>query len=129
MDEIEKAFEFSKYQRVLQNQREILKVKTQTLLQLGYEGGLFKASPETIVFFKTLLDAGYVNDVPVMDLNDNPILISDLQELYDNLISKYFEVFSYIRVSRFKILGTGSFCFTSGSSLLKSILGYPTDMV
>lgn len=90
MTDIDKAFDFSKYQRVLQNQRDLLKIRVDTRSTVGYNGGLFKANPDTIVFLKLLLDEGKVEQ-PLMDINENPIMVN-LQNLYDELVGRHTEV-------------------------------------
>jgi len=87
---VKEVFEFAKFQKTLQNQRDILKLKLESYLTFGYNGGLFKANPETIQFVKLLIDEGNETH-PLLDLNDNPILIEDLKDLLTILLGRYKE--------------------------------------
>jgi hypothetical protein len=51
-------------------------------------GGTFKISPELISFTKSLIDLGYVEDVPFVDANNFPVLINNVQEFFDTILLK-----------------------------------------
>ena len=71
--------------------RRILREKIQTDLHFAYNGGLFKVTPELINFTKTTIELGYVTDVPFIDANSFPIIIADVKDFLDNIVSVYFE--------------------------------------
>lgn len=102
-DKIKIAFEQAKYQQVLFNQRELLKAKTQTNLQIGYNGGMFKITPALIQFIKTFIESGY-NKLPIIDDNNNPVLIEDTQEFLDEILGRYVEVVNdyYVEYEKIK---------------------------
>ena len=103
MDErLEKALEFANYRITLGNQKRTLKQRTQVLQTVHYSKGVFFADHVTISFVKTLLDSGKENSI-LVDTKDNPILIEDLKEFLDTLISSYTEAMNEYKVQSDKI--------------------------
>lgn len=84
-----KALEFANYRITLNNQKQVLKAKTQSLLTYSVNGGTFCIDRQLITFCKLLLDEG---DVEAILLDDyyNPIKVN-LKEFYDEIISRYHE--------------------------------------
>ena len=39
-----------------------------------------------------LIDQGRADNIPLLDINDNPILVEDLNEFKNLLLDKYFDV-------------------------------------
>lgn len=92
MDErIEKAFAVANYMATLSNQRRIILEEFNQGLVFYINGGTFKITPDLINFTKTMLDLGYADDVPFIDSNNFPVLISDVQEFFDKILSQYVE--------------------------------------
>jgi hypothetical protein len=92
MDEkIQKAFSVANYMATLSNQKRILLEEYTQKLVYYTNGATFKVSEELIVFTKLVLDLGYTADVPFIDSNNLPIVINDVQDFLDNLVSVYFE--------------------------------------
>lgn len=92
MDErIEKAFSVANYMATLSNQRRIILEEFNQKLVYYHNGGTFKVSTDLITFTKSVLELGYDTDVPFVDANSFPILIKNVQEFYDNIVSQYFE--------------------------------------
>ncbi len=80
MDErIEKAFNVANYMATLSNQRRIILEEFNQKLVYYQNGGTFKVCPSLITFTKQVLDMGHETDVPFIDENNFPILISDVQ--------------------------------------------------
>ena len=91
MDErIEKAFAVANFMATLSNQRRIILEEFNQKLVFYTNGATFKITPELINFTKTALDLGHVNDVAFIDANNFPVIISDVQEFFNN-IEIYFE--------------------------------------
>jgi hypothetical protein len=97
MDErLKKALDFSNYQQTLNIQKKILKEKIDAKLTYGYNGGIFKIDRSLITFVQMLLDQGRKDNVPMLDLNENPILIEDLENFKDEILDRYFSsVYEY----------------------------------
>jgi hypothetical protein len=92
MDEnIEKAFEMANYMATLTNQRRLIQEELSQRLVYYVNGGTFKITPELINFTKTVLDLGHDTEVIFLDKNKLPIVVADVQDFLDNLVSIYFE--------------------------------------
>ena len=91
MDErLKKALDFSNYRQTLSIQRKTLKEKINAKLTYGSNGGLFQIDRSLIVFVQMLIDQGRTENVPLIDQNDNPVLIPDLQKFRDEILDRYF---------------------------------------
>jgi adenosine/AMP kinase len=92
MDErIEKAFEVANYMATLSNQRRIVLEEYNQKLVHYINGATFQITPELINFTKTLLDIGKTTDVTLVDSNNFPVCISDVQKFFDSIVNIYFE--------------------------------------
>jgi len=93
MNEILKqALDFSNYQTSLSNQRKVIKEKAESHLTIGHNGGIFKIDRTLLCFVQMLLDQGRVENVPIIDINENPILISNLETFKNEIFDRYFSV-------------------------------------
>lgn len=91
MDErLKKALDFSNYRQTLSVQRKILKEKLEARLTYGYAGGVFYIDRSLINFVQMCLDQERTTGVPIIDVNDNPILIDDLFKFRDEIFDRYF---------------------------------------
>jgi hypothetical protein len=95
-DRLSKALEFSNYRQTLAIQRKTLKEKTDAKLTYGYNGGLFKIDRELIVFLELLITSNRIENIPILDSNENPILITDVIHFKNEIVDRYFTaVFEY----------------------------------
>lgn len=91
MDErLKQALDFSNYRQTLSIQRKTLKEKINAKLTYGCNGGLFKIDRSLITFVQMLIDQGRTENVPLIDVNENPILIVNLTEFRDEILDRYF---------------------------------------
>jgi hypothetical protein len=91
MDDIlKKALDFSNYRQTLSIQKRSLKEKIDGKLTYGCNGGIFKIDCSLITFVQMLIDQGRKNDIPLLDSNQNPILIDDLEKFKDEIFDRYF---------------------------------------
>lgn len=91
MDErLEKALDFSNYMVTLNNQRRALKEKFLASLVYFYNGGSFTVTKELINFVKTLVDTGNDTDVVLIDDNDIPVSVKDLNDFLSSIMNIYF---------------------------------------
>ncbi len=91
MDErLQKALDFSNYRQTLSIQRKTLKEKINAKLTYGCNGGIFKIDRSLITFVQMLIDQGRTENVPLIDVNENPILVIDLNEFRDEILDRYF---------------------------------------
>lgn len=91
---LEKALSFANYKVGVFNNKENIRVKTETMLIYAINGGIFKASSELITFTKLLIDKD-VESVILIDANSNPIEITDISSFHEEILSKYFEATNY----------------------------------
>ncbi len=92
MDErVEKAFEVANLMATLSNQRRIIQEEFQQKLVFYKNGGTFKVNLELINFIKVTLDLGHVENVPFIDSNNFPIVIDNVQDFFDSIVSTYYE--------------------------------------
>lgn len=88
---LSKAFEVANYMATLSAQRRLILEELNQKLVHYVNGGTFKITTELITFTKTLLDLGQESDVVFIDANNLPIVIADVQEFFDVIVSRYFE--------------------------------------
>ena len=89
-EQLKKALDFSNYRQSLSILRKTLKEKNEAKLTYGFNGGIFKIDRSLITFVQMLLDQGRTSGVPLIDANDNPILIEDLEKFKDEILDRYF---------------------------------------
>jgi hypothetical protein len=89
-DVLKKALEFSNYNQTLNLQKKSIKEKMDLKLTYGYNGGLFKIDRSLIVFVQMLIDQGRIKNTPLIDFNNNPIMIFDLEQFRDEIFDRYF---------------------------------------
>ncbi len=91
MDEqLKKALEFSNYRQSLAIQKRILKEKIDAQLTYACNGGIFKIDRSLISFVQMFIDQGRVENVPLIDANENPIMIVDMETFRDEIIDRYY---------------------------------------
>lgn len=94
---LEEALKFANYQQTLSIQRKVLKEKLDTRLTYGHNGGIFKITKELISFVQMLISMGRCENLPIVDSNENPILIEDLNKFQTEILDRYFEAtFDYL---------------------------------
>lgn len=98
MDEqLKKALEFSNYRQTLSIQRKLLKEKLESKLTFGHSGGVFYIDRNLLAFVQLCIDNGRTSGVPLIDSNENPILIADLEKFKDEIFDRYFTAnFEYL---------------------------------
>ena len=89
-DQLQKALDFSNYRQSFAIQRKVLKEKIDAKLTYGINGGIFKIDRSLIAFVQMLIEQGRTSGVPLLDSNDNPILIEDLNSFKDEILDRYF---------------------------------------
>lgn len=101
-DRIKKAIEYSNYRISLFNIKENIKVKVDTMLTHGVNGGIFKATIDLISFVKLVIDSGKSSAV-FIDINGNPVEITNLTDFYSELMDRYFRATNYYNVEYSKL--------------------------
>lgn len=88
-DQLKRALEFSNYRQAFSIQRKTLKEKIEAKLTYGYGGGIFKIDQSLITFVQMLIDQGRTSGV-LLDSNENPILVDNLQLFRDEILDRYY---------------------------------------
>jgi hypothetical protein len=89
-EQLKKALDFSNYRQTFSIQRRTLKEKIEAKLTYGCNGGIFKIDRSLITFVQLLIDQGRFSGVPLIDSNENPILIDNLETFRDEILDRYF---------------------------------------
>jgi hypothetical protein len=88
--QLKQALDFANYRQTLSIQKRTIKEKIEAKLTYGYNGGIFKIDRILIVFVQMLIDQGRTHGVPLLDINDNPIMVEDLEIFKDEIVDRYF---------------------------------------
>lgn len=90
MDErLKSALDFSNFKQSFSIKLKQIKEKIDAKLTYGYNGGIFKIDRSLLTFVQALLQAGR-NNVVLLDYNENPIMIEDLESFKDEIFDRYF---------------------------------------
>jgi hypothetical protein len=108
MDErIEKAFETANYMATLSNQKRIIKEEFDQQLVYYVNGGTFQITTELISYVKTLIDLKHTTNLVLIDSNNIPIAIGDIDEFlnkisvqYLSACQTYYTKYSDLRIKR-----------------------------
>lgn len=88
--QLQKALEFSNYRQTLSIQRKLLKEKLESKLTFAQSGGMFLVDRSLISFVQLCIDQGRTSGVPLIDINNNPVLIDDLIKFRNEIFDRYF---------------------------------------
>lgn len=91
-EQLKKALEISNYKQTLSIQRKLLKEKIEAKLTYGFNGGIFKINRDLLNFVQMLLNEGRTSGIVLLDANENPIMVEDLQKFKDEIFDRYFTV-------------------------------------
>ena len=92
---LQKALDHANYRQTLGIERQRLKDTSLASLVIAYNGGIFTCNKTLIGFINSIKDYGPVVDhgsAVILDDNDYPIEIKNLQEFLDQVIGTYFEI-------------------------------------
>lgn len=87
---LEEALVAANYRITLNIQKQNARLKLQKNLTFSTNGGTFRVSPELIAFTSSLIARGR-NETIMLDVNENPIEITNLEEFLDNISDTYYE--------------------------------------
>jgi hypothetical protein len=88
-DRLIKALEHANYRQALGIERQRLKDKAKAELVIAFNGGLFTVDRTLIGFITTIKDYG---SAVILDDNDYPVEIEDLDAFQAKVVGTYFEV-------------------------------------
>jgi len=91
MDErLQKALDFSNYMVTLNNQKRVLKDRFREQTVYYYQGGQFTVTKELITFVNMLVERGNDEDIVLVDDNETPIMVKDLNDFLSDVVDTYF---------------------------------------
>lgn len=98
--QLEAALSFAQYQTTLNQQRRLLKEQFETDTVVAYNGGLFKVTQEWLASIDR--ESNWI-----LDMNRNPVMIADPNELYElartayrAALAKYGDAYQQLRRQR-----------------------------
>ena len=92
MDErLQKALDFSNYMVTLNNQKRVLKEQYFENRIHYFNGGQFSVTNESLSFVGLLCEKGDTTNIPIIDDNDVPVKIPDLNVFFDDIMDVYFQ--------------------------------------
>ena len=89
-DQLKKALDFSNYRQTFSIQRKTLKEKIDAKLTFGHNGGIFKIDRTLLTFVEMICAKGRTTGVVLLDVNENPIIVEDLEAFKDEIFDRYF---------------------------------------
>jgi hypothetical protein len=91
MDErLEKALEFSNYMVTLNNQKRVLREKFRESSVFYHNGAQFTVTKQLVTFVSLLVDKGATDDVVLIDDNELPALVENLEDFLSDIMNTYF---------------------------------------
>lgn len=105
-ERLARALEASNYRLTLNVQRENSKLKLKNHLVYSQNGGIFKITQDFISFIFALSQSK--KSAVILDSNENPVKIDDLEDFYENILDIYQEGMNdyLIEYEKFKKLRT-----------------------
>ena len=88
--QLQKALEIADYMSTFSAQKQIIKEEYKQNLIYFYNGGTFTVTKELITFVKTIKDLQNTKEVVLVDDNDLPIDIKNIEDFLESILSKYF---------------------------------------
>ena len=90
--QLKEALDFANYQQTFSIQKKVLKERISAKLTYGFNGGLFRIDRTLLSFVDMLCAKGRIAGVVLLDANENPVLVDDLEAFREELFQRYFEV-------------------------------------
>jgi len=89
-DKLKEALEFSNYRLTLNNQKQNLIQRMNVQLTIGYSNAMFTVTLDLLNFVQQLIDKK-IEQFVFIDSNQNPVLITRLEDFHSKLFSAYAE--------------------------------------
>lgn len=88
---LQKALDFSTFRKNIEIQKKVIKDKLQANLTVGYDGGIFYIDRSLITFVEFLIQKSRIENVPILDINNNPVNIKNVIDFQNKILDVYFE--------------------------------------
>lgn len=90
LERLESAIATANFRITLNNQKANARLKLKKDLTYATNGGIFHINPELITFTSVLVLQGK-DEIVILDINNNPVEITNLKEFHETIMSKYYE--------------------------------------
>jgi hypothetical protein len=90
-DTLQAALNFSTFRKNIEIQKKVIKDKLRSNLTIGYDGGIFYVDRTLIVFVDFLIKNSRIENVPILDINNSPIKIKNVNDFQNKILDVYFE--------------------------------------
>lgn len=92
MENLDELLEICDFRQSFNIQLKLLKEKSKAKLTLGHNGGIFFIDRSLLTFVELLISKKRIFNVVLLDVNENPIMIEDLEKFRDDIFDRYFTV-------------------------------------
>lgn len=92
-ERLSQALDFANYRQTLNNQLHKTKVRATGMLTISKNGGTFSINQGLICFLDYLSNSGY-KDAALLDDNNTPVQITDIDSFLKEITDRYFSVTS-----------------------------------
>lgn len=89
-EHLKKAFEIADFMSTFSAQKHTIKEEYYQSLIYFYNGGTFKITKELINFVKTLKELNTNKVFVIVDDNDLPVEVKNIEDFLESILSKYF---------------------------------------
>ena len=90
-ERLQQALEFANYRQTLNNQLQKAKVKAEGMLLFAEAGGMFTINQQLICFLDYLIRNNFT-EATLLDNNNSPIHIADINDFLKKITVRYFDV-------------------------------------
>lgn len=92
MDNLDEILKICDRRQTFNVQLKTFKEKTKSNLTYSVDGGIFYIDRNLLTFVDMLISKNRTDGIVLLDINENPILIDDLNEFYNEILDRYFTV-------------------------------------
>lgn len=92
MNNIEELLKACDIRQTFNIQLKTFKEKVKSDLTYGFNGGIFYIDRSLLNFIDMLISKNRIHGVIILDINDNPILVDDLEKFQNEIFDRYFTV-------------------------------------
>lgn len=85
---LQEALDYSNYRLTLSTQKKNIKLRAEALQLVTDSGSMFRATEEMILWTNYLAGSN-ITEYVLLDVNDQPILVTDIKSLHDKLLDAY----------------------------------------
>lgn len=92
MENLDELLEACNFRQSFNIQLKLLREKSQAKLTIGFAGGMFFIDRSLLNFVDLLISKNRKSNIVLLDINNNPVMIDDLEKFRDDIFDRYFTV-------------------------------------